>query len=153
MKAKSGMNVVEIGCGSGLYTVAVAKAIQPDGIVYAIDIQEGMLEKLRNRMKKEQVENIVPILADAEGRIDLEDEIADAIFSVTVLPEIPDPVKTLVQVKRLLNDDGVYVDAELLMDPDYPMKRTVRKWAEKAELVQIRDIGNIFSYILVFRKR
>ncbi|MGY5873276.1 MAG: class I SAM-dependent methyltransferase [Candidatus Thorarchaeota archaeon] len=152
IKPKSGMTVIEIGCGSGFYSVAVAKAIQPDGIVYAVDIQQGMLEKLKHRMDKEQVENIIPILADAEGRIALEDGIADAVFSVTVLPEIPDPVRALIQVKRLLKDNGVFVDAELLMDPDYPLKRTVKKWAEKAGLVHISQIGNRVSYVLVFGK-
>ncbi|MFW9890318.1 MAG: class I SAM-dependent methyltransferase, partial [Candidatus Thorarchaeota archaeon] len=71
--AKPGMTVVEVGCGSGLYTVAVAKAVQPDGLVYAVDIQEGMLEKLRARMERDGVENITPVLADAEGQIPLDD--------------------------------------------------------------------------------
>ncbi|MGY5879634.1 MAG: methyltransferase domain-containing protein [Candidatus Thorarchaeota archaeon] len=150
--AKPGMTVIEVGCGSGLYTIAVAKSIRPDGIVYAVDIQEGMLDRLKNRMEHEQVENIIPILADAEGRIDLEDGIADAVFSVTVIPEIPDPVKALVQVKRLLKDDGVFADAELIMDPDYPMRRTVKRWAEKAGLVHLNQLGNRISYVLVFGK-
>ena len=150
--AKPGMTVIEVGCGSGLYTIAVAKSIRPDGIVYAVDIQEGMLDRLKNRMEHEQVENIIPILADAEGRIDLEDGIADAVFSVTVIPEIPDPVKALVQVKRLLKDDGVFADAELIMDPDYPMRRTVKRWAEKAGLVNLNQLGNRISYVLVFGK-
>lgn len=152
IQAKPGMTVIEIGCGSGFYTVAVAKAIQPDGFVYAVDIQEGMLNKLKVRMEREGVENIIPILADAEGTIDLDDGIADAVFSVTVLPEIPDPVLALVQIKRLLNEDGIYADAELIMDPDYPMKRTVRKWADKAGFIQVNQIGNRVSYVLVFGK-
>ena len=153
IEAKPGMTVIEIGCGSGLYTVAVAKAILPDGVVYAVDIQERMLDKLRNRMEAEGVENITPILADAEGHIPLDDSVADAIFSVTVLPEIPDPVKTLIQIKRLLTTNGVYADAELLIDPDYPMRRTIIKWAEKAGLVKLRAIGNRFRYVLVFKKK
>ena len=150
--AKSSMIVVEIGCGSGFYTVAVAKAIQPDGMVYAVDIQEGMLEKLKARMDREGVSNITPILADAEGRIPLEDGIADRVFSVAVIPEIPDPVKAILQAKRLLKQDGVFAEAELLLDPDYPMRRTVKKWAKKAGFVFDKQIGNAFRYVLIFRK-
>ena len=150
--ARQGMTVVEIGCGSGFYTVEVAKAVQPDGVVYAVDIQEGMLSKLKNRMEREGVENIVPILADAEGDIPLETGIADAVFSVTVVPEIPDPVKALEQIKRLMTDEGVFADAELLLDPDYPLRRTVIKWAKKAGLVLDNQIGNAFRYVLVFKK-
>ncbi len=148
---KPGMVVVEIGCGSGLFTVAVAKALQPDGIVYAVDIQEGMLERLRQRMKAEEVENIKPILADAEGHIPLDDGIADALFSVAVLPEIPNPVAALVQFKRLLKDDGVWADSELLVDPDYPLQRTVIKWAREAGFVLDKRVGNVLRYVLVFR--
>jgi ubiquinone/menaquinone biosynthesis C-methylase UbiE len=150
--AKPGMTVVEVGCGSGLYTVAVAKAVQPDGLVYAVDIQEGMLEKLRARMKRDGVENITPVLADAEGQIPLDDGIADAVFSVAVIPEIPDPVKAIEQIKRLMADEGVFAEAELLLDPDYPLRRTVIKWAREAGLVLEKKTGNAFRYVLVFKK-
>jgi len=150
---RPGMKVVEIGCGSGLYTVAVANAIQPDGMVYAVDIQEGMLEKLRNRMEREGVKNITPVLADAEGQIPLADGIADAVFSVAVMPEIPDPVKAMDQVIRLMNDGAVFAEAEFLLDPDFPLRRTVVKWAKEAGLVLDRQIGSAFRYVLVFRKK
>jgi len=152
LDCKPGMIIVEIGCGSGLYTVAVAKAIQPNGIVYAVDIQEGMLEKLTARMNREGIDNIKPILADAEGVIPLNDGIAEAIFSVAVLPEIPDPIKTLVQVKRLLSQQGIYVDAELLFDPDFPLRRTVKKWAKTAGLEYVGQFGHAARYVLVFQK-
>jgi ubiquinone/menaquinone biosynthesis C-methylase UbiE len=150
--ARPGMTVVDVGCGSGLYTVAVAKAVQPDGVVYAVDIQEGMLEKLRKRMEHEGVENITPILADAEGRIPLDDGIADAVFSVAVIPEIPNPVKAMEQIRRLMTDDGVFAEAELLLDPDYPLQRTVTKWAREAGFILDKKVGNVFRYVLVFRK-
>lgn len=150
--AKLGMTVVEVGCGSGLYTVAVAKAVQPDGLVYAVDIQEGMLEKLRARMERDGVENITPVLADAEGQIPLDDGIADAVFSVAVIPEIPDPIKAIEQIKRLMADEGVFAEAELLLDPDYPLRSTVIKWAKEAGLVLEKKTGNAFRYVLVFKK-
>jgi SAM-dependent methyltransferase len=150
---RSGMTVVEIGCGSGLYTVVVAKAIQPDGMVYAVDIQEGMLEKLRNRMEREGIENITPVLADAEGQIPLGNGIADAVFSVAVMPEIPDPVKAMAQVRRLMTDHGVFAEAEFLLDPDFPLRRTVVKWARDAGLILDKQIGSAFRYVLVFRKK
>ncbi len=152
IRARPGMIVVEIGCGSGLYTIEVAKAIQPSGLVYAVDIQQGMLDRLQARMEQENVNNIVPILADAEGQIPLEDKIADAVFSVTVLPEIPSPVKALLQIKRIMKDDAVFADAELFMDPDYPMPRTVAAWAQEAGLARMRRTGNRIRYVLVFRK-
>lgn len=146
------MVIIEVGCGSGYYTVAVAKAIQPDGTVFAVDIQQGMLDKLKARMEQEGVNNIIPILADAEGEIPLDEEIADTVFSVTVLPEIPDPVKALLQVKRLLKDDGVFVNAEFLLDPDFPLRRTVVKWAKQAGFTLKQQVGNPLRHVLIFKK-
>ncbi|MHA2396646.1 MAG: class I SAM-dependent methyltransferase [Candidatus Thorarchaeota archaeon] len=149
---RPGMEIVELGCGSGYYTIEVAKAIQPAGLIFAVDIQQGMLDKLKVRMEQEGVENIIPVLADAEGQIPLDNGSADAVFAVTVLPEIPDPPKALLQVKRLLKDDGVFVNAEFLLDPDFPLRRTVVKWAEEAGFSLKRQVGNPLRHVLVFTK-
>ena len=152
LRLESGMSVVEIGCGPGTFTIDVARAIAPKGIVYAIDVQEGMLEQLRNNIQKHGIENIVPILADAGGRIPLDDELADAAFSVTVLPEIPDRVGALREIRRILKHGGLYADAELVMDPDWPLRRTVKKWAAAADLQYSHELGHAFRYVLVFQK-
>ena len=152
LEVQPGMEIVELGCGSGFYTVEVAKAIQPAGLVFAVDIQQGILDKLKVRMEHEGVENIIPVLADAEGQIPLDDGVADAVFSVTVLPEIPDPPKALLQAKRLLKDDGIFVNAEFLLDPDFPLRRTIVKWAKKAGFKLKGQVGNAFRYVLVFIK-
>ena len=152
LEARPGMEIIELGCGSGYYTVEVAKAIQPAGLVFAVDIQQGMLDKLKVRMEEEGVENIIPVLADVEGEIPLDDGIADAVFSVTVLPEIPDPPKALLQAKRLLKEDGVFVNAEFLLDPDFPRRGTVVKWANKAGFTLKRRVGNPLRHVLVFSK-
>jgi SAM-dependent methyltransferase len=152
LEIRPGMEIVELGCGSGYYTVAVARALQPAGLVFAVDIQQGMLDKLKVRMEEEGVENIIPVLADAEGDIPLDDGIADAVFSVTALPEIPDPPKALTQAKRLLKEDGVFVNAEFLLDPDFPLRRTVVKWAQEAGFSLKRQVGNPLRHVLVFSK-
>lgn len=152
LEVRPGMEIVELGCGSGYYTVEVAKAIQPAGLLFAVDIQQGMLDKLKVRMEAEGVENIIPVLADAGGEIPLDDGIADAVFSVTVLPEIPDPPKALLQVKRLLKKDGVFVNAEFLLDPDFPRRGTVVKWARKAGFTLKHQVGNPLRHVLVFSK-
>ena len=111
-----------------------------------------MLDKLKARMEEEGVDNIIPVLADAEGDIPIDDGIADAVFSVAVLPELPDPPKALQQVKRLLKDDGVFVNAELVFDPDFPLRRTVVKWTTEAGFLLKRQVGNPLRYVLVFSK-
>jgi ubiquinone/menaquinone biosynthesis C-methylase UbiE len=152
LKLESGMKVVEIGCGPGTFTIDIARAIQPDGVVYAVDIQDAMLDQLRANMDRNSIDNIVPILADAGGRIPIEDGFADAAFGVTVLPEIPDKISALQEIKRVLRIGGLFADAELVIDPDWPLRRTVKKWAEQVQLEFSHELGHALRYVLVFRK-
>ena len=57
-----GMNVCDMGCGNGFYTVKMAKMAGDRGHVYAVDIQPEMLEKLKQRTKLANVENYTPLL-------------------------------------------------------------------------------------------
>ncbi|MFW9799845.1 MAG: class I SAM-dependent methyltransferase [Candidatus Thorarchaeota archaeon] len=152
LELESGMKVVEIGCGPGTFTIDVAKAIQPDGIVYAVDIQEEMLEQLQSNMLKHNVGNIVPVLADAGGRMPIEDDYADAVFGVTVLPEISNKTAALNEIKRILKPGGLFADAELAIDPDWPLRRTVKRWVKEVGLVFKSQHGHALRYVLVFNK-
>ena len=49
-----GMQVLEVGCGSGGYTTFVARAVGPEGRVYALDIQPEMLAQLRAKLQRPQ---------------------------------------------------------------------------------------------------
>ncbi|MEX2750403.1 MAG: class I SAM-dependent methyltransferase, partial [Candidatus Freyarchaeota archaeon] len=65
MRLKPGMIVVEVGPGKGSYTKAAAEKILPGGIVYAIDIQESVIERLKRRAEKWGITNIIPKIDDA----------------------------------------------------------------------------------------
>lgn len=150
---RPGMKVVELGCGPGTYTIHIARAVLPDGMVYAVDIQEGMLRQLQRNMKTHGITNVVSVLADAEGHIPLDDGVADAAYAVAVIGEIPDPVAALKQVHRLLVPGGLYAQSELVIDPDFPLRRTVKRWAKDAGLVFRSALGGALRYVLVFEKK
>ena len=44
------MTVVDMGCGPGFFTVEMAKLLNGGGTVIAADLQEGMLEKVRQKI-------------------------------------------------------------------------------------------------------
>jgi hypothetical protein len=60
VRLEPGMVVVEIGPGKGSYTLAMAERVAPDGKVYAIDIQEAVVERLKRTAEREGVTNIYP---------------------------------------------------------------------------------------------
>jgi len=58
LKLKPGDNVVDIGSGTGAFSLPFAKAVAPSGKVYAVDIDPGLLEYIAQKAKKENVANI-----------------------------------------------------------------------------------------------
>jgi protein-L-isoaspartate O-methyltransferase len=59
---KPGMVVADIGAGSGLFSRPLAKAVAPAGKVYAVDIQQDLLDHINQRNKEENIGNIQPSL-------------------------------------------------------------------------------------------
>lgn len=151
MNLEPGMIVVEIGPGKGSYTKSLAKSVLPDGKVYAIDIQESIIKRLKKRIEKEKIENIIPKIDDAYN-LSLEDESVDRVLMIACLPEIPDPIRVLKEIKRVLKPNGLVSLSEMLPDPDYPRRKTEKKWAKKAGFELDAQFGNWFIYQLNFKK-
>jgi len=151
MQLKPGMTVVEIGPGKGSYTKVVAEKVQPNGKVFAIDIQESIINRLKKKIKKENIQNIIPKIDDTYN-LSFEDESEDRIFAITCLPENPDPIRVLREFKRILKSDGIISLSELFLDPDYPLRRTEKRWAKEAGLDFYEGFGNWFVYQLNFLK-
>jgi ubiquinone/menaquinone biosynthesis C-methylase UbiE len=58
---KSGDHVADIGAGSGLFCPPLAKAVAPDGRVYAVDIEQGLLDYIAKRAKELNLANVEPV--------------------------------------------------------------------------------------------
>ena len=152
MTLKPGMIIVEIGPGKGSYTKAVAKAVLPDGKVYAIDIQEAVIRRLKKKIEKKNIPNIFPRIGDAYN-LEFEDESVDRVLLITCLPEIPEPIRALKEFRRILKPNGLITLSEMIYDPDYPRRKTEKKWAEEAGFKLDKQFGNWIVYQLNFKKK
>jgi SAM-dependent methyltransferase len=152
MHLQPGMIVVEIGPGKGSYTKAVAKRILPDGKVFAVDISEKVIERLKKRVEDEGFSNIIPKIDDAY-HFSFTDGSVDRVLAVSCLPEIPDPSKVLTECRRILKPNGFICLSELVMDPDYPRRKTEKRWASEAGLELAQEFGRWTAYQLHFRKK
>jgi len=151
MQLEPGLIVVELGPGKGNYTKAVAEKILPGGTVYAVDIQEKVIDYMKKRVEREKIPNIVPMIDDAY-KFSFEAESVDRILAICTLPEIPNPVRVLGEFGRILKPKGIVSLCELFPDLDYPRRKTEKRWAREAGLKLCQEFGNWFSYQLNFCK-
>jgi ubiquinone/menaquinone biosynthesis C-methylase UbiE len=128
---KPGQRVLEVGPGPGRLLIPAARRVLPGGEVVGIDIQPGMIERLKERSKAANITNLTAILGDATQPI-VAEATFDLAFLVTTLGEIPDRAAALVQCFRALKSGGVLSISEMLPDPYYQSKTTVKRLAEAA---------------------
>jgi ubiquinone/menaquinone biosynthesis C-methylase UbiE len=149
-----GMQVLEIGCGSGAYTTAVARAVGPRGHVYALDFQPGMLRQLARKLARPENQDIqnVTLLNKSAYELPFADGTLDLVYTITVLQEIPDPLRTLREAYRALKPGGALAVTEWLPDPDFPLPETTMHLGRAAGFVVEAALGNLWHYTVRFRK-
>lgn len=105
MKLKNGDVVAEIGAGTGYYTRRVARAIAPEGTVWANDIQPEMLEIMAEYLERDGIKNVRQVLGD-EDDPKLPAGTFDWILLVDVYHEIQQPEPMLAKIRDALKPDG-----------------------------------------------
>ena len=151
---KSGMTVLDLGCGSGAFTTFIARVVGERGKVYAVDIQPAMLKQLERKLAKAENQDIKNIELEQASAYSLsfEDGSIDLVYMVTVLPEIPDRARALREVRRVLKPGGILAVTELLPDPDYPWRSTTIKMCQREGFVLDGSFGNLWDYTVRFKK-
>ena len=146
---KPGQRVLEIGPGPGRLLLPAAHKVLPEGEVVGIDIQPGMVERLKERATAAHITNLTAILGDATQAI-VQAASFDVVFLVTTLGEIPDRVAALNQCFRALKPGGTLSVSEMLPDPHYQSKATVRRLAESAGFRLHSVVGGPWLYTANF---
>lgn len=105
-----GMKVVDLGAGSGFYTIEAAKKVGAGGRVYAVDVQQDLLNKIKNSAGLVGLRNIEVVWGNIEkiGGTKLRESIADrVVLSNTLFQVAPEDRDNLaLEVKRLLKPNG-----------------------------------------------
>jgi ubiquinone/menaquinone biosynthesis C-methylase UbiE len=105
-----GMKVVDLGAGSGFYTIEAAKKVGNRGMVYAVDVQQDLLNKIKNTASLAGLHNIEIVWGNIEklGGTKLREAIADRIILSNTLFQIAaeDRDNLALETKRLLKQGG-----------------------------------------------
>jgi predicted methyltransferase len=110
--AKAGHRVADIGCGFGYFTFRLAARVGAEGKVYAVDIDEESINKVRQRKEREKLDQVEPVLGEsADPRLPKD---LDAVLIVDTYHEFRDYDRMMQAVFRALKPGGrlVIIDGE-----------------------------------------
>lgn len=148
---RSGECVLELGPGPGAFTLEAARQVGPAGRLVAVDIQPQMIAQVRRRVEQAGLTNVELHVASAYD-LPLEEGSVDRAFLITVLPEIPDRMRALAELRRVLSPMGVLSITEEFPDPDYLFAGETVRLAEAAGFTLQERLGHLWVYTANFGK-
>ena len=111
---RRGMTVLDLGCGPGFFSAAMAEIVDENGEVIAADLQKGMLAKLKDKIKGTEIEKRIRLHKTRENEIGISKKV-DLILAFYTLHEIPNQENTLKEIKSILKPNGIFY----LVEPKY----------------------------------
>jgi ubiquinone/menaquinone biosynthesis C-methylase UbiE len=141
--------MLEVGAGTGYYSLHVARWLEPGGALDILDIQQEMLDQTVRRAHESGISNIVPVRGDAR-ELPYPDNCFDAAYLNFVLGEIPDGDAALRELRRILKPGGRLVVGEAFTDPHMVRFGVLRTRAEAAGLGFERRLGGSLGYYARF---
>ena len=126
---KSGIRVLELGCGIGGMVAAIAEQILPGGIVDAIDNSEEQLGIARALIAERNIKNVNLIKMSALNLSRLQFKY-DLIYCRLLLMHLRTPEMVIQQAKPLLKEDGFIVSEDSVADSYYcrPDSEIFERW-------------------------
>ena len=145
-----GMTVLDLGCGTGLFTAEMARMVGGEGSVHAVDLQPQLLAAARRRLEQAGLAERVQFHVRGAYDLPLRDSSVDVAVLIALLGEIPDRGRALAEVRRVLKPGARLAVSEELPDPAYVPAHLVRKWGETAGFGYGGKNGSPFCYSMIF---
>lgn len=107
----SGQSVVDVGCGLGYFSIALAKLVGPCGSVLALDVQQQMVKRAQRRAKRQGMADRIDFRVCAQDRLGLTSHV-DFVLAFWVVHEVTDPKGLFAEVRSFLRPNGHFLIAE-----------------------------------------
>ena len=150
-----GMRVLDAGCGPGRLTIPAAMRVGSEGEVVALDVQEAMLARVRREVADRRLTNVRTVLGGIESVTTIpgiDPATFDRALLVAMLGEVPDREAAMREVHAALKPGGILSVTEVIPDPHYQTRNTVRRLAEDAGFQLAGSYGTPLAFTLNFRR-
>jgi ubiquinone/menaquinone biosynthesis C-methylase UbiE len=146
-----GMIVGEIGAGRGRYAVKIAEKVGLEGLVYANDIDEGDLDYLEYRCKRDDVTNIKMVLGEIyDPKFPIKN--LDVLFLINTYHHLDDPVKLLTNAIKYLKPEGTLIIVEA--DPEKEEHHYAGESTKKEKVIEkVKEAGYTFIKVETYLVR
>jgi ubiquinone/menaquinone biosynthesis C-methylase UbiE len=145
LRPQPGERLLEVGVGTGYYSLDLAEWLAPDGTLELFDLQQEFLDHVMRGAGERGLGNLFPTQGDAT-RLPHEDASVDGVILTAVLGEIPDNAAALREIRRVLKPDGRLVVGELFGDPHFTTRDKLERLGREAGLELVERSGNWFGY-------
>jgi ubiquinone/menaquinone biosynthesis C-methylase UbiE len=150
LSPEPGERVLEVGPGTGYYSLDVARWLESDGTLEVLDIQQEMLDHTMRLAHALGISNIVLTRGDGQA-LPYPDGRFDAAYLVATLGEIPDKERALRELRRVLKPGGQLMVGEGQPDPHMVSFDKLLMLADVAGLSYERRVGGRLGYFASFR--
>jgi ubiquinone/menaquinone biosynthesis C-methylase UbiE len=140
-----GERLLEIGVGTGYYSLDLAGWVGPEGRLELFDLERKFLDHTMTAAAERGLDNLIATEGDATD-LPYEDASVDAVILTAVLGEIPDSAAALAEIRRVLKPGGRLVVGELFGDPHFTTQAALKREATEAGLAWQEHSGNWFGF-------
>jgi len=104
---EEGKKVLEVGCGNGFFTIPASHIVGENGRIYALDIHPLSIERVREKIKKFSIENVIPVLSPAHDT-GMQDKCVDVAFLFGVVHKIDEYFyEVMKEMHRVIKNGGI----------------------------------------------
>ena len=146
-----GMKVLDAGCGPGRLTLPLAELLGHQGEVTALDIQGGMLARVRQKVETAGLQNVKFVHAGlGEGK--LHPAFFDRAVLVSVLGEIQNREAAMKEIYDALKPGGMLSITEVVLDPHFQGCEAVLKIVQTVGFKKKKLFGSKWAYTIQLEK-
>ncbi|NTW88757.1 MAG: class I SAM-dependent methyltransferase [Desulfobulbaceae bacterium] len=114
-----GMTVLDVGCGPGFFSIEMARMVGKSGRVIAADLQEGMLQKVKAKVKNTELEERILLHKCGENNIGVSEPV-DFVLLFYMVHEVPNKEHFFNEIRTILKPQGQV----LIVEPPFHVSKS-----------------------------